>query len=310
MDRRKWIPSFVGSLGVALAVIGANWNWGFGADGTLKLTVVPLRNHGLAVVLQTPSQDFFLVDTGGGGDAQLLCTCLKGLGVSRLRGVVISHTHGDHQGGFPAVLENFPLHTLYLSPLDRKTPEPLRTRETDFSLALRRQAEERGIRVEEIFAGCRLDWGSGVQVDVLWPPEDLYSYPNPQPHGFYNGNSVVIRLQYGERVFLLPGDITEGAAAVLIEKEKERLKSDVVIVPHHGFFGSKAFAEAVAAEVAVASCIVDYRDHPTRNVPGIQAVELFAPVGSRVFVTAWHGEITVETDGSDLEIRSYQLIAK
>jgi len=310
MLRRRWFFICLGNFVGLLSLFQANSSWGLGAEKTLKLTVVPLRYHGLALVLETPSKEFFLVDTGGGGDAELLRTTLVQLGVKGIRGVVISHTHGDHQGGLPVVLQNFPVEVLYLSPLDRKTPESLRTRETEFSLALRRQAAERGVQVQEIFAGCRLEWDPEIQVDVLWPPEDLYLYSNPQPHGFYNSNSVVIRLQYGQRVLLLPGDLSEGAAAALVEREKDRLKADVHVVPHHGFFGLKEFAAAVSAEVAVASCIVDYSDHPTRNVPGIQSVQLFAPLGTRVYVTAWHGEITLKTEGSEMQVGSSQVLRK
>jgi competence protein ComEC len=305
--QRLW-SQLVVTVAVGLAVAVPTLVWGAEPPRLLKLVVLPLRYHGLAVVVQTPAGQVFAVDAGGAGEAGLVKSYLTGLGVERLRGILVSHTHGDHQGGVPALVEAFPVDRLYLSPLDRKTPESLRTGETEFSLKLRQMAASRGIQVEEVHAGCTLDWDPALKVDVLWPPEDLFVYPNPQPHGFYNGNSVVLRIQYGQRVFLLPGDLSDGAAAALVEKDRGRLRADLVVVPHHGFFGSKVFAEAVSAEVAVASCIVDYRDHPTRNVPGIQAVQLFAPVGTRVFVTAWQGEVVAVSDGTDLQVTTALLL--
>ncbi len=139
--------------------------------------VLPLRYHGLAVVVQTPAGQVFAVDAGGAGEAGLVKSYLTGLGVERLRGILVSHTHGDHQGGVPALVEAFPVGRLYLSPLDPEDAgvAPYRGRRR-FSLKLHRQmaaiAGDTGGRRSH--AGCTLDWDPALKVDVLWPPEDLF----------------------------------------------------------------------------------------------------------------------------------------
>lgn len=283
----------------------------------LVVTVLQLQNHGQAVVVQTPGGKSYLVDTGGGGDIETVEKFLKAQGVARLDGILISHPHGDHQGGAPHLLQQFPVGVLFLSPFDRKVPAELKTGESDFSLNLRRLAAERGAKVQEVSGGQTLEWDSALKVEVLWPPPDLFLPPNEKPHGAFNGNSVVLRVQHSPphaqssphapregdgMVFLFPGDLTDAAARVLVEQQKEKLKTDVLLVPHHGFFGSQEFAQATQPRVAVASCIVDYKDHPTRNVPGINAVRLFAPLGARVYVTPWQGNVRIDSDGRNLRV--------
>ena len=270
----------------------------------LTLTVIELKQHGLAMLLETPEGRHYLIDTGGGGDRDTVAACLTEHHVDQIAGVVISHPHGDHQGGVPAVFERWPVKELIVSPFVRKVPEKLKTSETEFSLGLQKLAEQKGARVTEVWRGSRLEWGADVHVEVLWPPEEPFLTPNPQPHGTYNNNSLVLRVQYKAAVFLLPGDLGNEAAAVLVRESPAKLKAHVVIVPHHGFFGNADFAKAVQAQVAIASCIVDYPDHPTRNVPGIHAVDLFAPMGTGVYVTPWHGTVIVSTDGKHLSVEA------
>lgn len=270
----------------------------------LTLIVIELKQHGLAMLLETPEGRHYLIDTGGGGDRDTVAACLTEHHVDQIAGVVISHPHGDHQGGVPAVFERWPVKELIVSPFVRKVPEKLKTSETEFSLGLQKLAEQKGARVTEVWRGSRLEWGADVHVEVLWPPEEPFLTPNPQPHGTYNNNSLVLRVQYKAAVFLLPGDLGNEAAAVLVRESPAKLKAHVVIVPHHGFFGNADFAKAVQAQVAIASCIVDYPDHPTRNVPGIHAVDLFAPMGTGVYVTPWHGTVIVSTDGKHLSVEA------
>ncbi|MGB9688196.1 ComEC/Rec2 family competence protein [Thermogutta sp.] len=270
----------------------------------LALTVIELKQHGLAMLLETPEGLHYVIDAGGRGDRDTVARCFTEHHVDKIEGLVISHPHGDHQGGVPAIFDRWPVKELIVSPFVRNVPEKLKTSETEFSLGLQKLAEQKGTRVREVWQGSRLEWGADVRVEVLWPPETPFLTPNPQPHGTYNNNSLVLRVQYKNAVFLFPGDIGNEAAAVLVKEFPAKLKAHVVVVPHHGFFGNVDFARAVQAPVAIASCIVDYPDHPTRNVPGIHAVDLFAPMGTGVYVTPWHGTVTVSTDGNRLSVEA------
>jgi competence protein ComEC len=71
----------------------------------------------------------------------------------------------------------------------------------------------------------------GVQVKVLWPeiaPQEVAPLAK-------NNDSLVIRLQYGDRSILLPGDAEKQVEYTMLgESEAAFLHADVLKVGHHG----------------------------------------------------------------------------
>ena len=76
----------------------------------------------------------------------------------------------------------------------------------------------------------------GVKVDFLWPeirPEEV-------PPTAKNNDSLVVRLRYGERSLLLPGDEEkEVEYAMMAENDAGALHADVLRIGHHGSKNSR-----------------------------------------------------------------------
>jgi len=69
----------------------------------------------------------------------------------------------------------------------------------------------------------------------------------------YNANSIMLRVHRGANTFLFPGD-NHGIAAQSESIGSEKLKCDVLVVPHHGLNSSPAMAAATRPKiVAIAS---------------------------------------------------------
>ena len=225
------------------------------AFGEAWLDVLDVGN-GLAVSVRT-SAHALAYDTGPSWNAdvdggnRIVVPFLRGEGVSRLDGVVISHADDDHSGGALSVAESRDPAWL-LSPL----PD-------DHAL---HGMFERSIRCE---AGTRWRW-DGVDFVVLHPHADVYAERDTGRRARKeNDRSCVLRVATGGGAALLTGDAEARAEAEMIERDAPALRADVLVVPHHGSKTSstEAFIDAVAPSTGVLS--VGYRNrfhHPNATV--------------------------------------------
>ena len=138
----------------------------------------------------------------------------------------------------------------------------------------------------------------GVGIDVLWPPP---AQGSPVTSG--NDDSIVLRLVYGSISILLAGDIERNAEESLVASGVN-LQADVLKAPHHGSRTSstEAFVNAVNPGYAVISVGERSRfGHPHASV-----VERYKAHGVNLLQTGRNGMVTLESDGSTFDIRTYR----
>jgi len=144
--------------------------------------------------------------------------------------------------------------------------------------------------------------GSRIVVDGV---EIRAIHPSPadwERQKVRNDDSVTLELQWGDVSVLLTGDIgraVEGEVARDLEPAPIR----VLKVPHHGSLtsSSAAFLRAVRPTVAVVSAgRANHFGHPAPAV-----LQRYREIGAEVFRTDQDGAITVETDGKELDIRTF-----
>lgn len=277
------------------------------APKPLTVTWFEMPIHGLAVVLETPAGNAFVIDAGGldgrrdyNGGRDAIAPYLKARGVEKIAAIAISHPHADHYGGARWLLENYPVGRYVDSGYEG------RGLADDYRL-IRKLAEQKHIYLKAQ-AGDRLDWGSDVEVEVLSPPRDYLELKSDPAkitdHGLLNGNSLVLRIRHGDNTFLFPGDAYGmGQRYMLAEIPAEKLRMTVVTAPHHGFNTSPEFAAAVRPRFAIASCLLDYPGSDIRS-PAEQATKMYSPHGTKVYATCWSGRIQITSDGKTLDVKT------
>ena len=115
---------------------------------------------------------------------------------------------------------------------------------------------------------------------------------------------MVIKVSFGSISFLLPGDIEVNAERELSAIHGEKLKSMVLLAPHHGSktSSSDVFVQSVKPQyVVISSGFKNRFNHPHPSV-----VSKYKNKGCNVLCTAEHGAVVISTDGQTLDISTFK----
>jgi competence protein ComEC len=223
------------------------------APGEAWLDVLDVGN-GLATVVRT-STHALVYDTGPTWNAdadsgnRIVVPFLRGEGINHLDGVVVSHADDDHSGGAASIAYAREPGWL-LSPL--APGHPLHG------------AFARSMRCE---AGARWRW-DGVAFTVLHPSAGIYTETLKRKE---NDRGCVLRIATARFSMLLAADVEARAEGEMLARDRVQLRSDVLLIPHHGSKTSStpAFIDAVAPSVGLLS--VGYRNRFHHPNPGVVA---------------------------------------
>ncbi len=218
--------------------------------------------QGSAVLVRTHAHAL-LIDAGPGwGQGQdsgqrVVLPVLRGLGVRRLDLLVVTHRDIDHVGGAASVLRAVPVDALSSS------------LEPDHPLL------RRGPTHRPCLQGQAWQW-DGVRMEVLHPDA------TPRPRAKPNAQSCVIRIEDSQgRALLVTGDIEREQELALVRRPGAAgLRSDALVVPHHGSKTSSTpeFLRAVDPRWAIAQ--TGYRNRHGHPAPAVverlrqQAIDL------------------------------------
>lgn len=203
--------------------------------GQASVTVLDV-GQGLAVLVQTASRTL-LYDAGplysAESDAgqRVVLPYLRALGINQLDAMIITHRDSDHSGGAASVLSAMPVRQVFSS-----MPE---------------------IPGSPCEAGQAWAW-DGVNFLMLHPAAE----PSPGKRRIKTNNlSCVLRIEAGGQSMLLTSDIEAVDEAAILARNFTELKSDVLLVPHHG--SKTSSTEAFIAAVGAAKIVypVGYRNH-------------------------------------------------
>jgi competence protein ComEC len=230
------------------------------------------------------AEDVFVEDRIGIGEASV-APYLWRRGIKRLDWIAASHGDADHVEGFGEIVRGFEVGEALEGASKRSAPPP--------SL-FDRAALAANAPMRRLKRGEALDI-DGARVDVLAPFAD-------QAPMSENNESMVLRITFGARSFLLTGDIEKDAEARLVGSESD-LRADVLKVAHHGSKTSSTlgFLEKVNPRHAVISVA---RPSPFGH-PHPEALARLRTTGARIWRTSECGAITISTDGADLRVETF-----
>jgi len=259
------------------------------AIGEIKMTVLDV-GQGLSVHVQTAQHDL-IYDTGAKYNQQsdagsrIVVPYLYGEGVKKLDGLMVSHDDSDHSGGAASILAMFPVKWLLSS--------------YDFA------QDSQLIKNIKCSAGQQWLWDQ-VEFQVLYP-----TLLHHQTKLSDNNKSCVLKVSNQSSSFLLTGDIEKSAEYYLLgHVDRTMLKSDVMIVPHHGSKTSSTvdFLNAVSPRLSIVTAgYLNRFGHP-KNV----ILERYKQINTPLLQTAQDGAIvlTFKQNEQEINFKRWRAIAK
>jgi competence protein ComEC len=234
----------------------------------------------------TEGEETFERETRSIGEA-VVSEYLWWRGLDQVDYILATHADADHIDGLNDVARNFKVRAALVARTPAQDQEYAKFSET---------LSKEYVPIRVIGAGDVLRFG-GVTASVLSP------LPSANPDApSRNNDSIVLRLQLGERALLLTGDV-EMAGENGMLRASENLRADVVKVAHHGSKTSSVQAFIAATQPRFA--VISVGQTSIFGHPNPEVVERWKSSGAQVLTTGNCGTITVTTDGRDLQVVTY-----
>ena len=233
--------------------------------------------QGLASVVQTKNH-VLIYDTGPRASSSfdtgklVVLPFLRAKNIKHVDTMLVSHEDMDHRGGSVVINENITIDTIMSS---------------DTSILP---------NVKHCDVGLKWVWDD-VTFEILHPEQSW--------EGNDNDRSCVLRVSNQNHSLLLTGDIQKLAEKQLLDS-RATLKSEVMLVPHHGSNTSSTtdFIKAVEPELALAATGYRNRFH----FPSSKVVKRYEKQSIQMMTTVDHGAISISfpDNSHPYQVESYR----
>jgi competence protein ComEC len=266
----------------------------------LRATFIDV-GQGSAVLLELPGGPCMLIDGGGfygnrfDVGERIVAPFLWRKKIATVETLVLSHPNADHLNGLVFIARHFNVREFWHNEQPGGGP---------IYRDLRRVVSEKDIQTIGVHRGSAPRYINGVRFDILYPPKGFMEKRQSQTWRTTNNNSLVVKASLGQTSFLFSGDIEDDAEVELVAMSCDRLRSRVLLVPHHGSAGSSTpgFSRCVDPRIAVITAgwnnVFDF--------PHEAVVQRYKGLDCLVLRTDRHGAVTIRTDGTHLSVETFR----
>lgn len=263
-----------------------------------RVTMIDV-GQGNSALLELPKGYNVLIDGGGFSDnrlfdmgANVVAPFLWRKKIRTIDRIVLTHPNSDHLNGLIYIAENFNVKQVWTN------NEPAGTFGYKQFMSILEKKKINMAPYKKVFGTHNI---SGVRLDVLYPPVDFNLKKKRDKWRDLNNDSIVLKASMGSMSFLFPGDIQSRAEYDLVATVKDRLKSTVLLAPHHG---SRTSSTALFIDKVNPSVVVISSGWKNRfGFPHPSILKRYKEKGCQIYDTSGSGAITLSTHGSMLSIK-------
>ena len=303
-NKKGSLPIGVRIIGIIIAVLAAAYGLYAGMgnstgnfDGEMQIFALDV-GQGDSFFIISPNGKTMLIDSGESSNSKQIEQFIREKGVRQLDVVIGSHTHSDHVGSMPYLLDAFDVGKYVMSEAGL---------ETRIQKRINAVLEEKDIPCSYVWAECVpfgygtiwsvIDWDSDCKVTVLSPVPEFDEYSKTD----WNEWSLIIRVEYANHSMIFTGDATvRSEQAAMLNNEKYLFDADVLKVPHHGSTTSSSlgFLEAVSPEYA----IISVGKGNSYGHPDYDTIQKLKQVNAEIYRTDELGTINIVFSANDIKI--------
>lgn len=228
--------------------------------------------QGDSFLLQTPHNQFILIDTGATDQVIRELSATLPFLHTVIDYVFLTHEDQDHIGGYGAIHDAYTISHVFSNGQERTTRVAERTRELfkDSTHYILHKGDSMVI--------------DGVEITVLWP--DRRALPDDDPNTF----SIVLLVTYNNLHMLFTGDAPHAVETAIQNHIPENI--EILKVGHHGAKTSTypEFIEHIQPRIALISAGKNNRyGHPAN-----QTLKTLESVNAKVYSTIEDGRVVIE----------------
>lgn len=299
LKKWPWMRLGVCCLAVLFFVDICHWVYRVRFHEDLKITFLDVGQANSALV-EFPRGKKMLIDGGGfPGDhfdvgKMIVAPYLWHAKIRRIDYLVLSHPQADHMNGLRFIARNFSPKEFWYNGMqvDKAAFKEL--------MGIVKSREIRPVLPSDLAAGREIH---GVKVEILHPAPGL-----PSPTRFdnakrLNNNSLVLKISYGAKSVLFPGDLEREGEALLVSKFGRKLKSNILLSPHHGSRSSSSedFLRMVRPDL----CVISSGEGNFFGFPHRDTLKRLRAIACSVIRIDQSGAVQLSIHPRELKIRTF-----
>ncbi len=285
---------FAGSVDACYWVYNRFWR------DDLRVTIIDV-GQGSSALVELPKGRCFLIDGGGFSDnsifdvgARIVAPLLWRKKIKTIDTIVLSHPNADHLNGLLYIARHFNVKRLWCNS-DSADINSYR----EFMEIIKKNRIEI-IAFKDMPRSHEIN---GARLEILHPPKNYIDKRKNEKQRNLNNNSLVIKVSFGSKSILFPGDIMAFAERDIVASHGDELKSTVLIAPHHGSKTSSTamFLEKVKPEIVIISA--GWKN--SFRFPNPSVLKRYNENDCRIFRTDKNGAVAISIDGRALKIKPF-----
>lgn len=280
---KKYVKMLLSTLFVLLTLCSCNISFDnviTTPKGTLAVHFLDI-GQGDSIFIELPNSQTMLVDAGENYYGEGIINYIYDCGYEKLDYLVATHPHSDHIGSMSYIVRHMDIDAVYMPKVSTTT----KTYEN-----LLDSISNKGLKIKTAIAGTKILDIDELEIVILAPVE-IYEDD-------LNNCSVILKITYKDRSFLLTGD----AEKKEFEDVYLDMSADVLKVAHHG--SSTSTTEEILEKIKPEIAVISLGEDNEYGHPHTSTLKLLNNIDCDIYRTDEDKTVKISTDGENLEVET------